>query len=1127
MLAGLNAPLQTVISGDEAAVEEFVDLVKGAGIAATRLHVSHAFHSSYMDIAATVLRNALERERFQGLTAAVVSTVTGSKLAADADLRQLLFQQMTNPVRFAEAVGQVAKDVDLWIEVGPGHVLTGMMYRMDDSPVIALDAGGPSLKGLLKAFAAAFALGAPVSAEALFAGRFHRPFDPAHQPRFLANPCEQAPASEGKDEGGRMKDEPQRPDVDPSTFNLQPSTFNFHPSQAAAGNPLDVVRRLAAQRAELPVETVGKDLRLLGDLHLSSIAVAQLVVESARALGLDPPVWPTEAANATIAEVAEALEQLAGSAGAAVEVRQESLPGMEAWIRPFTVELVECPLRRRTGGFPVSGTGHPLAGRVPLEGGTRPASGCPVPDTLAWKIIAEEDNSLRAMLPALLDRDAPGGGAALCLPPAPDERHIDLLLEAAREVIGNADRKQLLLVEHGGGAAGFARTLHLEHPELTVCVVDVPVGHAAAAEWIAAEAAAARGYVEAHYDAQGIRREPRLRLLDEAENSATLPLGPDDLLLVTGGGKGIGAECALALARASGARLALAGRSRPENDAELAANLRRFADHGVKFRYDAVDVTDAGAVRRMVQEIETGLGPVTGVLHSAGANLPQRLDTLDRAAFLRTLKPKVHGLRNVLDAVRGDRLRLLVAFGSIIARTGMPGEADYAVANEWLTRLVEGWQAEHAHCRCLSVEWSVWSGVGMGERLGSIDALRRQGLTPISPDAGVAALKELLARRCSPVAVVVTGRFGEPPTLRFDPPELPLLRFLERIRLLVPGVELIAEADLSLDTDPYLSDHVYQGSPLFPAVMGLEAMAQAAKALAGHPGHPLAGRGLAAEVPAFEDVLFTRPIVVPHDGPLTIRLVALRTGPDRVEVALRSQETNFQADHFRAACVFGPAVRADDFVESVADPQAIQQAALPLDPDRDLYGGILFQHGRLQRVCSYRHLRATECVAEIRSCLGTPWFSQYLPGELVLGDAGARDATLHGIQACIPHGVLLPTGVDRLTIFAPPGVRQADHDHDHEYVVPDVVPDVVPEHDAASQPGKADIRQPDLSIFAHARERSARATTLFTTWTSRTKVGTFWNAGKGCNFARFARSQRTAPGRRRYWQPISSAGQTS
>ncbi|MGO8690077.1 MAG: SDR family NAD(P)-dependent oxidoreductase [Thermoguttaceae bacterium] len=914
-----------------------------------------------------------------------MSTVTGAKLAADADLRQVLFQQMTTPVRFAEAVGRVAKDVDLWIEVGPGHVLTGMMTRLAgtmyswSAPAIALDAGGSSLKGLLKAFAAAFALGAPVSAGALFEDRFHRPFDPAHQPRFLANPCEQAPASDGQSEVA--------PSLGERAVASASEAVDGTAVTATNDKPLDVVRRLAAQRAELPVETVGQDLRLLGDLHLSSIAVAQLVTESARALGLEPPVWPTEAANATIAEVAEALEQLAGN-GAAPHSRQESLDGIGEWTRPFTVELVECPP-------PTMSTWCP---RTEVFAAKR----------VDWKIIAEENDPLRAALPALLDGADPGGGVAVCLPPEPDERQIDFLLEAAREVIADPDRKKFLLVEHGGGAAGFARTLHLEHPELTVCVVDAPLGHTAAAAWIAAEASAARGYVEAHYDAQGTRREPHLRLLDEAQDPGRLPLGPEDVLLVTGGGKGIGAECALALARASGARLALVGRSHAENDAELTANLRRFSDFGVEFRYDAADITDTDAVRRTVQEIEARLGLVTGVLHSAGANVPQRLDTLDPAAFLRTLKPKVHGLQNVLQAVSADRLRLLVAFGSIIARTGMPGEADYAVANQWLTRLVERWQAEHIHCRCLSVEWSVWSGVGMGERLGTIDALRRQGISPISPDAGVAALKQLLARRSAPVAVIVTGRFGEPPTLKFDPSELPLLRFLERIRLLVPGVELIAEADLSLDTDPYLSDHVYQGAPLFPAVMGLEAMAQAAKALA-----------KSAEIPTFEEVALSRPVVVPRDASLTIRLVALQTGPNRVEVALRSQETNFQADHFKAVCVFGPEARAADLTESIADRDMIHQAALPLDPNIDLYGGILFQRGRLQRVRSYRHLRATECVAEIQSCLDTSWFSQYLPRELVLGDPGARDATIHGIQACIPHGVLLPTGVDRLTIFAP------------------------------------------------------------------------------------------------------------
>lgn len=50
------------------------------------------------------------------------------------------------------------------------------------------------------------------------------------------------------------------------------------------------------------------------------------------------------------------------------------------------------------------------------------------------------------------------------------------------------------------------------------------------------------------------------------------------------------------------------------------------------------------------------------------------------------------------------------------------------------------------------------------------------------------------------------------------------LRFIEKPRVHVPGVELIADAELSADNDPYLADHVYQDVPLLPAVVGLEAM---------------------------------------------------------------------------------------------------------------------------------------------------------------------------------------------------------------------------------------------------------------------------------------------------------------
>src|SRR5262249_37605668 len=149
------------------------------------------------------------------------------------------------------------------------------------------------------------------------------------------------------------------------------------------------------------------------------------------------------------------------------------------------------------------------------------------------------------------------------------------------------------------------------------------------------------------------------------------------------------------------------------------------------FVYLPVDITDAAAVQTAVRALEDELGPITCVLHGAAHNAPQLISSLEESAVLRTLAPKVHGLRNILAAIDPARLRLLVTFGSIIARIGLPGEADYALANEWLSRLTGRWHAGHPHCRCLAVEWSLWSDVGMGARMGQIEALSRAGVMPI------------------------------------------------------------------------------------------------------------------------------------------------------------------------------------------------------------------------------------------------------------------------------------------------------------------------------------------------------------------------------------------------------------
>ncbi len=959
VVTALNAPRQTVVSGATAEVEALVEEARRRGRKALSLQVSHAFHSPLMAPAAEPFQEALAKEEVCIPKRRVASTVTGAWLEKGVDLRALLTRQLTSPVRFSAALRAAATEVDLFLELGSGQVLTGLVRRQVGTPVVALDAGSPSLQGLLRAVGALFVLGAPLDEPALFADRFTRPFDPDRERRFLVNPCELAP-EDNAEKGDR-----------PSTATPPPR------STGPAASPLEVVRGLIVRRSELPASVVTDTSRLLSDLHLNSIAVGELVTAAARELSLPPPAAPLEYADATVGEVARTFDELREQ-GATLDDQAAGGPpaGVDTWVRPFTVEL-----RERTRPPPPAEPGTPK----------RP-----------WKVLAPGNHDFGEELARAFSTAAGEGGVVVFLsgPDGPFDQLVEAGRSAAVERSG-----AFVLVHQGSAAAAFARTLHLEVPEVAVTVAELPASLGGEAEvWsrrVVAEALGTRGYSDTVFDEEGRRFEPVLRLLPEApEDGAGTPLAAGDVVLVTGGGKGIGAECALALARRTGARLALVGRS-PSDDAELGRNLERFAAHGVEARYLRADVTDREAVAAAVAEAEAALGPVRGVVHSAGTNVPRLVTSLESGALEATLAPKLDGLRNVLSAVDDAGLKLLLGFGSILARTGLPGEADYALANEALRREIEAFAARHGACRSLCVEWSVWSGTGMGERLGRLEALGRQGITAIPVDRGVEMLLELL-ERATPVSMVVTGRFGEAGTLAVERPELPLRRFLERPRLFYPGVELIAESELSEASDPYLAEHVFSGERLLPAVLGLEAMAQAFRALTG-----------AAERPVFRDVRFERPIAVPEGATVTLRLAGLVRRPGEVELVLRSDRTSFQVDHFRALCCLPEPREPTPPVEGAAAVEPV-----PVDPLVDLYGRVLFQAGRFRRLRRYRRLSATLCEAEIAPAEepAKRWFSPYLSGELELGDPAGRDASIHAIQASIPHATVLPVGVERLEI---------------------------------------------------------------------------------------------------------------
>lgn len=951
VIAAINSAHQTVVSGERQAISDVTKRARARGWHVSLLPVAHAFHSQLMAAVAPILASSFEHERFHSLQRPVYSTVLGRLLPLDENLPELLTRQITQRVEFQSAISAAAPQVGLFIEAGPGAMLSGLVSQSFPTPAISLDAGSESYRGLLDVAGAAFALGVPVRLSALFEGRFTKPFTMTRS-TFLANPCESAPRLQS-----------------PGARSQRPKQISEPALIALQGSPFETVRTLIARHVELPPATVREDHRLFSDLHLNSIAVAQIVAQAARDLGAPAPVMPTSFANATVATLTEALVETGRNA----PEHREPLPaGLTSWVRCFAIEWVS-------------------------EAG--PARSQPPTGASNWRIVLSVDHPLKDALRQAFSK--PGSGVLLCLPPGAGENQASLFLEAARLLRPDGDR--FVLLHHGDGSSGFARSLRMEYSRVDVCVIQIPLS-SAACQQAYLEAVTAQGFAEIWYDEAGIRRVPRLRFVPISDSSRPF-LNNQDVLLASGGGKGIGAECAIALARAASARLLILGRSGPEDDTELAQNLDRMSAAGIRFKYLRADIGDRAAVAAAIQEGEGAFGKVTAILHSAGRNVPAAIESLDASAVAATLAPKVDGLRNLLAAVSPESLRLLLSFGSIIGRMGMRGNADYALANERLRQITEEFGAAHPSCRCLTLEWSLWSGVGMGERLGTIETLAQEGITPISPEQGTATLQSILAKQNLPSSLVVASRFKSLPELPFEHADPPLLRFLERTQLFVPGVELIADAKLSLSSDPYLKDHVFERTPLMPAVMGMEAMAQAAAAVRS---------GTSGMV--WRDVAFERPVTTAPDEVTTIRVYANSDSSGNITVATRTEQTGFQIDHFRAKIRFK---NAPPFAP-IGQPQG-QPSAPAITPDLDLYGTILFQSGRFQRLLGYSYLTATACRAHLKGAGSDSnaerWFGSYYPSLLLLGDPGVRDAAIHAIQACIPHRTVVPTRVDEIRAF--------------------------------------------------------------------------------------------------------------
>ena len=443
----------------------------------------------------------------------------------------------------------------------------------------------------------------------------------------------------------------------------------------------------------------------------------------------------------------------------------------------------------------------------------------------------------------------------------------------------------------GAFPAGFVRSLQREIPSCRFQLIDT--GDQAWAEAIEQRIDRVSSCLEVGLGSYG-PMTPTSQPLGQVVRRGDL-LRPGDLLLVTGGARGIVFECVRALAGLTGARLLLTGRTPLPTDRptwldaspetidqtlrsleiervrsqgiglgasrrataearaqwELSRNLAQLDEAGIDARYQICDVTDrrafAGLIKRLSQR-ET----IRGVVHGAGVQRGRLIGDLTNEEANRTIATKLEPLFAMLDALDFSELRLFSAFGSVAGMFGNAGQTDYALANDLLAGAVlaigKRWPQLHAQ----TVDWTAWTGTGMV----SPEEEKRfaeAGLRPLDPQRGVRLFLDAVLGAAQPhlAAFNITAAFADSRHIApFPLAPRPQGRLVE-VRSSGPTTVRFSRA-----RDLWLDQHRVNGEPVVPGTFVTELFAQQA-----------AARGLAVR-----NVRFRRPMAV-RDRSLAVELL--------------------------------------------------------------------------------------------------------------------------------------------------------------------------------------------------------------------------------------------------------------
>ncbi|NJD90016.1 MAG: SDR family NAD(P)-dependent oxidoreductase [Geobacter sp.] len=686
--------------------------------------------------------------------------------------------------------------------------------------------------------------------------------------------------------------------------------------QAAASAGIDAAAALLAvvsEKTGYPVEMLDLDMGLDADLGIDSIKRVEILSAIQEKLPGAPLIGPEHmgtlqtlrqiaaflGADATAAPaVSEPVAAAAAESAATADQPQKAVLKRSALVHTPAPDASQ-PLQLLDGGeIIITDDGSPLAAQLYSQLQTR---------GLKARLLAVDDDKgiFASATIAGLIIIAPKNGTddsflenafLLLKKAAPALRQTGEQAGALFATVARLDGSfgclegSSLVDPLSGGLAGLTKTAAQEWSEVTCRAIDLGdfPDHEAAAKALAEELLVC-GPIETGLSALG-RTTLELVELPAAPTPARYPVSSSDVVVVTGGGRGVTAAAAIALPRACTPMLLLLGRSpepKPEPawltglseearikrailehadgklhpkeieeryqqvvaGRELHGTLEKITAAGGKVIYRAVDIRNSAEVTALFQEVRREHGPIRGIVHGAGVLADRLITDKSREQFSAVYGTKVSGLRSLFAATAEDDLRFIALFSSTTGRFGRTGQVDYAVANEVLNKLAQFEARRRPDCRTVSINWGPWDGGMVTPALKKLFA--GEGIGLIGLEEGGDFLAREIAASDAPVEITV---LAETAAESAQPQQ-------SRTKNLTEALAIA----LNVDDYPFLRSHVLDGKAVLPMAVIAEWLAHAA--LHGNPGLRFHG---------FNDLRICKGVVFEQEKGCNLKIMAGR-----------------------------------------------------------------------------------------------------------------------------------------------------------------------------------------------------------------------------------------------------------